>query len=151
MGHIRNRTGKNGLLARVSSKVGQSEKSLDELDKIDTLTNNPVLGLKKVRAERTLDKESLEDANRFLGSSKLSDAADRFIRGKLLIADEVGASRWGLRNARKSGLSSSILALEKQRQDIANNTYKRAVSASVKIPIRNKIQIPSRRGNLKLQ
>lgn len=154
-GHLRNFKGKNGKRAKKASILGQVEENFNDLNKIDVIssTNKDLVRTSRKRDRdlllaRSSDPELTKQVNDYFNSSKLSDSFDRFRRGIYLVQDERNASKWAINNI-KDQVSPNVLDLEKRRQRAGNDSYKHSVLASSKIPIRNKIQIPSRKGDFK--
>lgn len=147
LGHIKNYRGENGRLAKYAAEHGQTKEMLDGLSNIDVISKNPSLALKKNREPlKNIDPPEYENIENFFGTAKLKDLINRTYRGGLLNIDEQKASKWGLKKI-KNEVSPDIWELEKQRQDVANETYKKSISVSRKIPLRNMIQVPERRGD----
>lgn len=142
IGHLKISSGKNGKLKKIISDKGQSQENLRDLIMIDSFGN---LKTKKLRESNIKDPEILKTANNFFESSSILDSINRLTRGSFLIRDEKNASRLGLKQIKKK-LPKNIWKKEKNRQKLANKSYMKSVSISSKIPIRNKVQIPSRRG-----
>lgn len=148
IGHLKNSRGENGVRAKRIYEQGQSERNLRELGMIDYLSESPNVGKREIRdlELRNASPETVEKVDEFFNSAKLLDAYDRFRRGRILLQDEKNATKWAI-NDIKNQLSPEVLKLEKERQGAGNNSYKHSILASSKIPIRNKIQIPSKRGD----
>lgn len=130
LGHVKNSTGENGVKAKIINK-SISKKAINELDKAASIT------------ERGL----YEKSNPALKEKGIIKSIKNKINGKIRIKEEQNASNSGLKDLkRRSILSNKEFELEKQNQKLANQTYKNAVNTSTKIPLRNSIQIPSKRG-----
>ena len=152
LGHIKNHSGDNGRLAKLINKKGQTPEYNRTLTILDYAGEEPGIAAKQGRKSilARVDPDILEEVNKYFESAKLSDSSKRYIRGKMLVQDEKNASKWSLKRI-KNELSPEVFDLEKERQRVANDSYRYAVQASSKIPIRNKIQIPSRRGDFKFR
>ena len=152
LGHIRNHKGENGRLAKLINERGQTPENNRALLILDYIGEEPQIATKQGRKSilAGVDPGVLGEVNRYFESAKLSDSSKRYIQGKMLIQDEKNASKWSLKSI-KNRLSPEVFDLEKERQRVANDSYRHAVQASSKIPIRNKIQIPSRRGDFKFR
>lgn len=152
LGHIKNHSGDNGKLAKLINKKGQTPENNRALTILDYTGEEPGIAAKQGRKSilARVDPEILEEVNKYFESAKLSDSSKRYLQGKMLVQDEKNASKWSLKRI-KNELSPEVFNLEKERQRVANDSYRYAVQASSKIPIRNKIQIPSRRGDFKFR
>jgi hypothetical protein len=150
LGHIRNHKGTNGRLARTINRLGQTPESAMDVGIMDFIKEDPDIIIKAKRKQSLLamNPENAGIINKHLESTSLSDSAKRLTRGKLLVQDEKNASKWSLKRIKKN-LSPEVFNLERERQRVANDTYKHTMRASSKIPIRNMIQIPSKRGDFK--
>lgn len=149
LGHLKNSNGSNGKVFKLINNIGQSKKSLDELKIIDSIKDYPIIATKRGRSLIS-NSNIRENTNKFFESDNLTESAKRFIRGRLLVQDEKNASKWALKRI-KNKLSPKVYKLEKNRQKAANDTYKHAIKVSSKIPLRNKIQIPSKKGDFKFE
>lgn len=121
---------------------------IDSLDSIDLISSYPSILTNKGRLD--LAQGNIKIAKKLESPYKSSTGiVNKFVKGKLLFTDERNASKYGLKNI-KGSLSKDIYKLEEQRQKAANDSYKSATKISYKLPLRNKIQIPSKRGEIVL-
>lgn len=151
IGHIKNLSGENGKIAKFINKRGQTPRTNKDIVLIDELGKEGNLSKRKRKSILSgINPKILREANEYYESPKISEAAKRFIRGRLLVQDEKNASRWGLKII-KNKLSPKTYNKEVARQNLANDGYKYAARVSSKIPIINKIQIPSRRGDFTIK
>jgi hypothetical protein len=79
----------------------------------------------------------------------LLNSLKNLIKGETMVLEESNASRSGLRLLKKNGASKDVLGRSKRSLDNSLKTYKNARDNMSLYPIRNSIQIPSRR-NLKI-
>lgn len=150
IGHIENASGNNGKIPQFISKHGQTPENLREVNVMDLISSDYRYADKAQREELLKNSpETLKELNESLENKKPFESIKRFIKGKTLVRDERNASRWGLKKTREKINDPEVLSLEEQRQKAANETYNRSILASSKIPLRNSIQIPSKRGNFK--
>jgi hypothetical protein len=71
-----------------------------------------------------------------------------YVRGKIIVSEEKAASKNGMKILKGIGMSSDELRRSKEYLDKSLDTYKLEASARRKTPIKNLIQIPSRRGKI---
>lgn len=116
---------------------------------IGHLSNSKSKGIRRL-INQTGNKD-MGDFNHFIknnwrdNSSGLLEAGKRFIKGKVLLAEESNASKYGRSIMKNLGASVKDIDQTKKIQDRFLDTYKNQVSAYWKSPLKNKIQIPSRR------
>lgn len=150
IGHIENAKGNNGKIPQFISKHGQTLENLREVNVMDLISSDYKYANKAQREELLKNSpETLKVLNKSLENKNPFESIKRFIKGKTLVKDEKNASNWGLKRTREKISDPEVLSLEEKRQRAANETYNRSILASSKIPLRNSIQIPNKRGDFK--
>ena len=79
------------------------------------------------------------------GAVGLKEGAKRFLKKKAIDIEEGNASRKSLKFLKDSGASKDEIKIAERNLKLAGDTYKYGDKKYYKVPIMNKIQIPSRR------
>lgn len=122
----------NGELSALAHEIGHSN------------TKNKIL------RKLTKSSETVPGINRTAAKAKDTEkgllvGAKRYIRTRSLLAEERLANKEGLRLLKKSGIGETGLEDAETRYKLSESNYKHTSDAYSKIPVANKIQIPSRR------
>lgn len=119
-----------------SHKVGHS---------VRAKSKNPVTKLITKIANNPETREVINAGGDQGGKKGLLDAIKGYIKSSAVIAEERGASKTGLKLLKKGGMSKEDLKKSKESLDAALETYKRGRSRMWKSPLRELVNIPSRR------
>lgn len=119
-----------------------------EIGHVDnSMSKNPIKRLiNKVSGDPNL-REEFSNVS-FDNRSGIRTGIKRYLKGRALIKEESNASKKGLDLLKKSGITKEEFNIAKKDLDNALNTYKTAGNNYYRIPLINKIQIPSRRTSI---
>lgn len=95
----------------------------------------------KVRGEMNLSTTYYDND----GSIGIKEAYKRFLKKKAIDIEEANASKNSIKFLKKNGADSDDIKIAKKSLGRAEDTYKHLNKKYYKVPIMNKIQIPSRR------
>lgn len=142
--HLAHDLGKRG---KIKKKISDLVVSPKEYGKFSATVNiNSPFGSKRIR-QKGMYIPVMKEMDAALSETGFRKGAKRFVKGKLRLVEERNATKGGIKTAKEAGLKGADLENEIAVQNLGTKTYEPVASAYWKIPIRNRIQIPSRRGD----
>lgn len=101
--------------------------------------------ISKLSSSIKMDQKPLNDIKNDKGFRK---GLGNLIKGKIRIQEEKNASKNAIRLLKNSGMKENDINKSRRNLDTALNTYIHDSNIRYKVPLMNRIQIPSRRGKI---